>query len=256
MLILLPPSEGKTAAAADGPPVALAGLCYPDELTDQRRKIVDALQVVSGLNGAESFLRITPKIAAEWLGPNQRLWESPTATAAELYTGVLYENLKFSELPDTSSVYIFSAVWGIVRPGDRIPPYRMNMKAKLPGFTGSGGMSRYWREAVGTVFDQHHSDEIVLDMRSSDYVATWKPGSRGVALQAYREDKGVRKPITHMAKAIRGEVGNLVLREQFHAESPQELAEFLSGHGYHVELSKPTDARKSWTLTVVISDRW
>ncbi|QSB05055.1 YaaA family protein [Natronoglycomyces albus] len=252
MLILLPPSEGKAAAAADGPPVDLRQLCFAEELTDQRRKIVDALQVVSGLDGAESFLGITRKIGAEWLGPNQRLWESPTATAAQLYTGVLYENLQIATLPDTSGIYIFSAVWGVLRPEDRVPPYRMNMKAKLPGFMGTAGISRFWREGMSEVFDSAHAGELVLDMRSADYASTWKPGNRGISLQAYREENGKRKPITHMAKAIRGEVANLIVREGCQPQSAQELAEFLTGHGYQVELTEPADARKTWTMTIVI----
>src|SRR5712664_3743351 len=108
MLILLPPSEGKTAPMT-GPPVDLEALAYAGELTESRRKLLGALAALAEL-------------------PLER-----AVSMLAVYTGVLYDRLQLPELPKRAHgrVLIASALWGVVRPGDRIPYYRFSAKAKL-----------------------------------------------------------------------------------------------------------------------------
>jgi cytoplasmic iron level regulating protein YaaA (DUF328/UPF0246 family) len=66
---------------------------------------------------------------------NAALRKAPAAPAAEIYTGVLYERLDLAGLPTAArrragrQVLIASALWGFVRPEDRIPYYRFSAKA-------------------------------------------------------------------------------------------------------------------------------
>ena len=63
------------------------------------------------------------------------------STAAELYTGVLFTALGLADLP-WDGVLIASALWGVVRPGDRIPAHRLDMSAKPPGIGSPGPPGR------------------------------------------------------------------------------------------------------------------
>jgi cytoplasmic iron level regulating protein YaaA (DUF328/UPF0246 family) len=57
---------------------------------------------------------------------------APTAPAAEVYTGVLYQRLQLPGLPAKArrQVLIASMLWGVVRPDDRIPHYRLPPKER------------------------------------------------------------------------------------------------------------------------------
>ncbi len=137
MLILLPPSEGKTAPSSRRQPVDLARLSFP-ELTQPRRTVGDALAAVSARADAMDVLGVGASLADEVRG-NIDLWSAPAAPAAEVYSGVLYDALDVATLSvparrrATSAVVVISALWGAVRLTDRIPTYRLSMTVDLPG---------------------------------------------------------------------------------------------------------------------------
>jgi uncharacterized protein len=203
VLLLLPPSQGKSAPER-GRRAGLSTLAYP-RLRDARERLIDA---------------VDPELRA-----------APAIPAAELYSGVLFASLGLADLP-WDGVLIASALWGVVRPGDRIPAYRLDMSAKPAGI---GGLAAYWREPLRAALPDRG---LVLDMRSGSYAAAWQP-RRGthLAVRGFTESPdGQRKVITHMAKRVRGELARLVL-EAGGAERPEEVAEIATAAGMRVELS-------------------
>ena len=79
MLILLPPSEGKTAPEK-GPPVDLEALAYADELTESRRKLLGALAALAELplERAVSMLAVSKGQAGE-VAVDAELGSAPAA---------------------------------------------------------------------------------------------------------------------------------------------------------------------------------
>jgi uncharacterized protein len=156
---------------------------------------------------------------------------APAVPAAELYTGVLFGALGLADLP-WDGVLIASALWGVVRPGDRIPAYRLDMTGKPPGI---GGLVAYWREPLRAALPDRG---LVLDLRSGSYAAAWQPrrGTR-LAVRGFTEaPDGRRTVITHMVKRVRGEVARLVLQSGG-AERPEDVADIAAAGGLRVELS-------------------
>ena len=203
MLVLLPPSQGK-ASPARGRRVGLSTLVYP-RLREARGRLIDAV---------DPALRTAPAIPA-----------------AELYTGVLFGALNLADLP-WEGVLIASALWGVVRPGDRIPAYRLDMSAKPAGI---GGLAAYWREPLRAALPDRG---LVLDLRSGSYAAAWRPRrAEHLAVRGFTEaPDGSRTVITHMAKRVRGEVARLAIQAGG-AERPEEVAEIATAGGLRVELS-------------------
>lgn len=203
VLILLPPSRGK-ASPERGRRVGLSTLVYP-RLREQRERLIDAID--PGLRSA------------------------PAIPAAELYTGVLYASLGLADLP-WDGVLIASALWGFVRPGDRIPAYRLEMGDRPPGI---GGLAAYWREPLRAAVPDRG---LVLDLRSGAYAAAWQPRRADrLLVRGFTEaPDGTRTVITHMAKRVRGEVARLVLQAGG-ARSAEDVAEIAVAGGLRVELS-------------------
>jgi len=75
-------------------------------------------------------------------------------------------------------------------------------------------------------------------MRSGAYAAAWKPKrAELVAVRAFSQSGGVRKPVSHMAKAVRGEVARALLRAKRVPKDADDAAELASAAGFEVELT-------------------
>jgi uncharacterized protein len=229
VLILLPPSEGK-ASAGDGPPVG--ELSFP-KLARPRKRVMSALIKASRRRDALAVLGLSPGQAAE-PAKNLALKEAGTLPAAELYTGVLYDNLALSGLDAEAraraeqSVLIFSGLWGVVRLADRIPPYRLSMGVNLPPL---GGLAAFWRPLITAELDRLPG--LVVDLRSATYAGAWRPGDRSVSVRVFKDGKVV----SHMAKATRGEIARRLLESGLAPGTPDELAKALDALGYAVRPS-------------------
>jgi cytoplasmic iron level regulating protein YaaA (DUF328/UPF0246 family) len=215
MLILLPPSEGK-ADAGTGRRWDPDRMSLP-ELNPAREQVLDALVALcAGPDeaAARDALGLSEGQRGE-LRRNARLRAAATAPAARLYTGVLYEALDLASLPVPAqraarrSVLISSGLWGAVRLGDRIPPYRCPIGAKLPGV---GALSAYWRNALAPTLTAAAGAGPVLDLRSGAYAATWTPrgdlAARTVSVRVLHERQvdgvPVRSVVSHFNKATKG----------------------------------------------------
>jgi len=242
VLILLPPSEGKTSPTGSVP-IALHTLAFADDLTAKRERLVAALEKLAlrPEKKAIEAMGITPGLAGD-IQLNAEIMTNPAGPTSEVYTGVLYERLGLGSMGKRGSgraadhLLIASALWGMLRPGDRIPYYRLSMKARLARV---GGLGAYWRKPVevamrGSGFDE--PEEIVLDMRSGPYQSVWKPKlAQLVAVRGFTETAGQRKVISHMAKSVRGDVARLVLNAPKMPTDVDGVADVLSKAGLRVE---------------------
>jgi uncharacterized protein len=228
VLVLLPPSEGKTAPS-EGAPVDLGALSFP-ELTKKRERLLNVLTRTSGGREATALKALgLSKGQAGELALNAALRTAPAAPAAEVYTGVLFERLRLAELPAEARrhVLIASALWGVVRPDDRIPAYRLSIAARLPR---TPGLAAYWRPELAKALPD---EGLVVDLRSGGYAAAWTPrAAQRLTVRAFAPDGQV---ISHMVKAVRGDIARLLLRTP--AETPGEVAEIVAAAGYEARLN-------------------
>jgi cytoplasmic iron level regulating protein YaaA (DUF328/UPF0246 family) len=236
VLILLPPSEGKSAPEG-GDPVDLAALAYADLLGERREKLLDALERLATLarGRAIGMLGVSKGQAGE-IDVDARLRVAPAAAAAEVYTGVLYERLGLPALPAAARrrVLIASALWGVVRPDDRIPYYRLSAKARL---TRIGPLASFWRPALAAAIPDEPGG-LVVDMRSGGYAAAWKPKQAELLpVRAFTEVAGERKVVSHMAKAVRGDVARALLEAKKPPADPESAAAVAGAAGFAVELN-------------------
>jgi cytoplasmic iron level regulating protein YaaA (DUF328/UPF0246 family) len=244
MLILLPPSEGK-ADPMPGPALDLDQLAFPEMLRERRERLINGLEKLSRRPQKKAIeaLGISPGLAAD-IARDGEIATAPAAPASEVYSGVLYDHLGLGKMKSPASkraaekVLISSALWGMLRPGDRIPYYRFSMKARLPRLP---GMAAYWRPALAEAMEAAGHDEeggLILDMRSGPYAAAWKPKrARLLPVRAFTESGGTRKVVSHMAKATRGDVARLVLSAGRLPTDAESVASRLEEAGLRAELT-------------------
>lgn len=227
MLILLPPSEGKTAPAS-GAPLDLAALSFP-ELTPMRDQVLSELIDVSGTPTATKTLKVSDGLA-EVVAANQALRAAPAAPAAEVYTGVLFDALGLASLTPAArrradeQILIFSALFGVLRPSDRIPAYRLSGAVTLPGV---GGLARFWKAALDGALDAGAGP--VIDCRSAAYAAMWRP-RKALGVRVFREAGGKRTVVTHMAKHARGLIARALVASRRTPKDAEAIVETLTGY--------------------------
>ena len=253
MLILLPPSEGKTPAVR-GDAMDWTSLSFP-ELNPCRAKVLDALGTVSAHEDALALLGVGASLASD-VERNTRLHAEPAAPAHQVYSGVLYDALGYRSMTAAQrrradeAVLVISALWGAIRFADSVPAYRLSMSTALPDV---GRLASFWKPQLTDALASAAAGELLIDCRSSTYAAAWTPPPADtVAVNVFTEVDGVRKVVSHFAKHTRGELARHLLTRRGKApETPAQLHK-AAGEKWNAELV-PGTARKAHALNIILS---
>jgi cytoplasmic iron level regulating protein YaaA (DUF328/UPF0246 family) len=176
--ILLPPSEAKQPGGRGRP---LAARPPHPLLGPARAEVFGALETLlaAGPEKAAEALQLPPSVRAAALAANAAALTSPTRPALQRYRGVVYEGLAHDALPAAAQrlagrqVHVLSGLFGVVRGDDPVPDYRVPAAAALPGL---GILATHWRRVLTPLMAQLLGDDLVIDLRSTDYAAMWRPG--------------------------------------------------------------------------------
>lgn len=252
MRILLPPSAGKTTKESTNH-LQLEKLWQAEHLTQTRRQLIDDVQNTALLADAAQIFKLGPKNAHE-ISQNLEVYDAPALAAWQLYDGVLYEAAKFAQIfsygacaqdgqgqgqgnqPQGSGqgqggqsqadqsqglqrqleelTLVFSALFGPVRLTDLITPHRLSGSVKLPG---QGSVALIWSKALKELLAQQLSGHVVVDLRSSEYGAMYRP-TRGsdclllnIGVAKVDPATGKRSVVSHWAKHTRGLLAGALL---------------------------------------------
>lgn len=240
MRILLPPSAGKTTKESTNH-LQLEKLWQAEHLTQTRRQLIDDVQNTALLADAAQIFKLGPKNAHE-ISQNLEIYDAPALAAWQLYDGVLYEAAKFAQIfssGDSSQgsqsqggqdqVYnrqggqgqleeltlVFSALFGPVRLTDLITPHRLSGSVKLPG---QGSVASIWSKALKELLTQQLSGHVIVDLRSAEYGAMYRPLRGGecvmlnIGVAKVNPATGKRSVVSHWAKHTRGLLAGALLR--------------------------------------------
>ncbi|KAA1416795.1 peroxide stress protein YaaA [Nocardioides humilatus] len=258
MLILLPPSEGKSAPSR-GRPLELKELSQPS-LTPARERVLDALVTLcrDQPDDAATVLGLS-RTQLDLVARNASLAEAPTARADRIYDGVLYDALDLATLSPgakrraASRLAITSSLFGVVRVGDRIPAYRLSGDATVPGL---GSVAGWWRESLGPAMVESVGRGLLVDLRSSMYAGFWRPpvelAPRVATVRVLHEVNGKRQVVSHFNKATKGRLVRALLEDGGDPRTPAALARLLGDLGWTVDVGEPT--KKGTQLDVVVSE--
>ena len=213
MLILLPPSEGKTDPER-GCPLDLARLSFPS-LGERRAELLDAA-----------------------------LRSRPARPAREIYTGVLYQALDLPSLPAAAQrrVVIVSAQYGAVRPADPIATYKRPIDA--PAWRPLLGPELARAAGRGAIVDCRSAAYLAAWRPEGEQAQRW------VHVGVVKEAAGRRTVVSHDAKRWRGLLARQLLLAGGSPRTPEEVAA-LAAREARVELDPPEAAGRPWRLTVV-----
>jgi cytoplasmic iron level regulating protein YaaA (DUF328/UPF0246 family) len=262
VLVLLPPSEGKSTSRRRGAALDLDRLAFP-ELAATRRRLLDELGALCSGHPqkARNVLGLSAGLAAE-VDRNRHLGTAPAIRVDQLYTGVLYDALDLTTLDvaarrrATRSLVVFSALWGVLRLTDRVPAYRLAPDVSLPG---TGSVAALWRTALPAALDGATKRGLVLDLRSTAYASMWRPtgpaAARMVQLRVLHErvpgNAGSRVVVSHFNKATKGRLVRALLDSGADPRTSRSLVAVLRDLGYD---AAPSPAGRGTGLDVVVAE--
>ncbi len=237
MRILLPPSAGKTTKESTNH-LQLEKLWQAEHLTQTRRQLIDDVQNTALLADAAQIFKLGPKNAHE-ISQNLEVYDAPALAAWQLYDGVLYEAAKFAQIFSYGAcaqdgqgqgqgnqpqggqgqleelTLVFSALFGPVRLTDLITPHRLSGSVKLPG---QGSVASIWSKALKEMLTQQLSGHVIVDLRSAEYGAMYRPLRGGecvmlnIGVAKVNLATGKRTVVSHWAKHTRGLLAGALLR--------------------------------------------
>ncbi len=248
MLILLPPSETKRPGGS-GAPIDLSRLRMP-AVEPQRRAVIDALVALSADEEESArVLKLSPRQRGE-VAINAALWTSPTMSAMDRYTGVLFDALDAQSLSESARgwladhVLIHSAPFGLVGAGDEIPSYRLGAGIRLPGVP---PLKRHWQQPL-TAGLAAEGARFVLDLRSEAYVVLGPVPADAVSAfvrVVTRGAGGEVRALNHFNKHAKGALVRLLAESAPEITSPSALLDWAERND--VALSA---GEREWHLVV------
>jgi uncharacterized protein len=143
-----------------------------------------------------------------------------------------------------------SALWGALRPADRIPPYRLSVHARLVGMD---RLDHAWRSLLPPILtDAAAQRGPVLDLRSRVYQAVGHAtglDDQTVTLRIRPSPEGSAHIGDVIAKRVRGAAASHLLSSGADPEDALDIADILATR-WTLEIEPPAARNRTWTITL------
>lgn len=245
MIILLSPAKSLDFES----PLGDVDSTLPDFL-DQSQLLVDRLKQLSPAELA-SLMAVSDSLAllnvsryAEWKAPYPRGKSRPAVLAfnGDVYEGLDARSLSADDLRFAQAhVRILSGLYGMLRPLDRILPYRLEMGIRLDNPRGSD-LYAFWGDRLTEVLSSavgKTKSAAVVNLASVEYFKSIKPKKLAVpVIQPVFEDwsGGRFKVVSFYAKRARGVMARYAIRGRL--VDPAALKSFAEeGYAFAADVS-------------------
>ncbi|MCA0176241.1 MAG: peroxide stress protein YaaA [Proteobacteria bacterium] len=196
-----------------------------------------------------ALMAISPTLATLNAERNQAWSTRFTATnsrpALLAFAGDVYEGLQAASLTPVDWAWaqdhlrMLSGLYGLLRPLDRLQPYRLEMGTRLANPAGPD-LYHYWGDDLARAINRL-APGVVLNLASQEYArAALRPALKARVVSCHFEEwhGGQWKLISFHAKRARGLMARHAIRQQ--ATSPEALLDFAAeGYRYDVRTSTP-----------------
>ncbi|BDQ38188.1 hypothetical protein SYK_25480 [Pseudodesulfovibrio nedwellii] len=182
IIILIPPSEGKADGGNDKSLKSVSGV------------VADLIEAIKEADPNKLY-GLKEKALEKAITVNKEVLSSKTMPAIERYTGVVYDAIDYQTLKNKSDfdkkVFIVSGLFGLVRPTDLIPNYRLKID-KLKA-------AKVWLNSNS----EQLKDKFVIDLLPQAHKKAVKY-ENGIEVGFVLKKAGKKMPAGHQGKHIKG----------------------------------------------------
>nr|WP_321260410.1 peroxide stress protein YaaA [uncultured Pseudodesulfovibrio sp.] len=182
IIILIPPSEGKADGGNDKSLKSVSGV------------VADLIGAIKEADPKKLY-GLKEKALEKAITVNKEVLSSKTMPAIERYTGVVYDAIDYQTLKNKSDfdkkVFIVSGLFGLVRPTDLIPNYRLKID-KLKA-------AKVWLNSNS----EQLKEKFVIDLLPQAHKKAVKY-ENGIEVEFVLKKAGKKMPAGHQGKHIKG----------------------------------------------------
>jgi cytoplasmic iron level regulating protein YaaA (DUF328/UPF0246 family) len=223
MLILLSPAK---SLDYDAP--LLSKKATQPRLAAHSAELIDELKTLSP-EAVGKLMSISPKLAELNHARFQNYQPSFTAAnsrqAILAFTGDVYQGMQLSEWSAKDfdaaqkQIRILSGLYGVLRPLDRMQPYRLEMGTKFQNARGSN-LYQFWGSTITELLNKDlkaSGSDLVVNLASNEYFSSVKKKELAGQLitPVFKDEKnGKYKIISFYAKKARGMMADFIVHNQ------------------------------------------
>ncbi len=253
MLMILSPAKTLDYAS----PVPALPLTTPD-FVKEAKALIAILRELS-VQDVAALMKLSDKLAAlnvarygDW---SHQFTEANSRAAVLAFKGDVYEGMQAWTFTGDDHLFaqrhlrILSGLYGLLRPLDRLQPYRLEMGTSLSNPKGNS-LYAYWGDTIANTLNAalaEQGDDILVNLASEEYnkAALTKALKARTITPQFREEKdGKFKMVSFYAKRARGLMASHIVRERL--ENPEHLKKFdADGYGFNRTLS----SGDTWVFT-------
>ncbi len=250
MLMLLSPA--KTLDYDTRVPAAVARRATDPQFADQAAELITLLRqrsasdVAALMSLSEALATLNVERYRAWAPLPTPTHSKPAllAFAGDVYAGLQAASLRAADLDWAQRhLLILSGLYGVLRPLDRLQPYRLEMGTALPNPRGRD-LYAWWGDQIATHLNERLAADrqpVVLNLASQEYArAALRPALRAKVVDCVFEDwhGDQYKLISFFAKRARGLMARYVIDQRL--RSPARLKDFaVDGYAYAAAESSP-----------------
>lgn len=241
MLILLSPAKNLNETRAAGQATTTP------RFLDQAEELVTVARQWSD-EDISDIMKVSPTLAGLNRARFAKWSRQADCAAALMFDGDVYKELEYATLDAAARseaggrLRLLSGLYGLLRPGDAVQAYRLEMGRKIPGHP-AGTLYRFWGSRIAEAVVQDAAaveTDMVLNLASEEYAkAVDRSALNGVQMISPRfveERAGQRKVIGIAAKRARGAMARWALETG--ATTARDLQAFtVGGYGFDAEAS-------------------
>ncbi|MCC7151001.1 MAG: peroxide stress protein YaaA [Rubrivivax sp.] len=166
------------------------------------------------------------------------------AFAGDVYAGLQARSLKTADLDWAQRhLVILSGLYGVLRPLDRLQPYRLEMGTALPNAQGKD-LYAFWGDRIAVALNEQLAASrgaVVVNLASVEYArAALRPALQARVVECVFEDwkDGRYRVISFFAKRARGLMARWAIEHR--VDTPAHLAQFeAEGYAFDARASAP-----------------
>ena len=239
------------------PPVSFEKFSEIDFLPEAQ-KIVSVMKKKKPAQLAD-LMDISPKLAElnfqrfqAWspVFTPENSWQSVLMFNGDVYQGLQAETFSAEDFEAAQQqLRILSGVYGLLKPLDRIQPYRLEMGTAVAIGTRKN-LYEFWKTKITAKLDQELAEsgqKVLINLASNEYFSAIdsKKLKARIITPAFKENKnGQYQMVSFFAKRARGLMSRFIIQNRI--SNPEEIKAFdWEGYYFNNQLSKEND----WVFT-------
>ena len=244
MKVILSPAKKLNEKSCDVK--ALSNISFSDDskiLVDELKDF-SSDQLISLMSVSSNIANLNKERFNTWEYPFDDTNSKP---AVFMFDGAVYSELDVQTLSKDDLDYlqenlrIISGLYGLLKPLDKIMPYRLEMGTKLQ-INGYKNLYEFWGEKITNHLKEDISDDdVIVNLASNEYSKAINLKSfKNVVTPVFKDFKnGKSKVISFFAKKARGSFARFVIQEK-----PKKIDELLNFNGLGYQFTEITSSNE------------